>query len=160
MTEQTPARRAAARLRVAAEPASLAPIRRFVADEAITRGAARNSADDLVQAVDELVTNVIKHGYRGSQGDLEVEIEEADGAVVIRIRDHAVPFNPTGLAATHLDLPLSKRPLGGMGIHLARELTDEFTHSTPPGWGNQVTLVKHMRSTQEDKGDGRIDSRG
>ena len=148
MTQPMPAREsgAARLLRVAAEPVNLAPIRRFVADEAAILGADPTAVSDLVQAVDESVTNIIKHGYRGADGIVEVELQAAPGALVVRLRDHAPPFDPTVVPRPDLDLPLERRPPGGMGVHLTRELTDEVRHGSPDGWGNELTLIKRLES--------------
>jgi anti-sigma regulatory factor (Ser/Thr protein kinase) len=44
-----------------------------------------------------------------------------------------------------LDLPLEQRPLGGMGVHLARTLTDGLDHRILPGGGNETTVRKRLR---------------
>ena len=49
-------------------------------------------------------------------------------------------------AAPDLSRPLEMRPLGGMGVHLTRELTDEIRHRSPEGWSNELTLVKRIPS--------------
>jgi anti-sigma regulatory factor (Ser/Thr protein kinase) len=43
-----------------------------------------------------------------------------------------------------LDLPLDRRQLGGMGVHLARELTDEVRHRELGQRGNELTLIKRI----------------
>jgi serine/threonine-protein kinase RsbW len=133
-------------LRVSAEPGNLAQVRRFVEKEAVELGVDPTVISDVVQAVDESVTNVIVHGYRGTPGVVEVEVQVAKGALVVQIRDHAPPFDPTRVPSPDLSRPLEHRPLGGMGVHLARELTDEMRHGTPPGWGNELTLMKRIES--------------
>jgi anti-sigma regulatory factor (Ser/Thr protein kinase) len=131
-------------LRASAEPGSLAPIRRFVETAAIELGADPAVVPDVIQAVDESVTNIIKHGYQGDPGIVEVEVRIAAGALVVRLRDHATPFDPTNVATPDLDRPLGSRPLGGMGVHLARELTDDMRYGCPEGWSNELTLIKRM----------------
>jgi serine/threonine-protein kinase RsbW len=133
-------------IRVAAEPANLARIRRFVEEQAVELGADENMVGDIIQAVDESVTNVIVHGYRGSPGIVEVEVRLERGALVVQLRDHAPPFDPTSVPRPDLDLPLERRPLGGMGVHLTRELTDEAKYRRPEGWGNELTLIKRIGS--------------
>lgn len=133
-------------LRVSAEPMNLARIRHFVEEQAVELGADETMVGDIIQAVDESVTNIIVHGYRGTRGIVEVEVRLAAGALVIQLRDHAPPFDPTGVPRPDLDLPLERRPLGGMGVHLTRELTDEATYRRPDGWGNELTLIKRIHS--------------
>jgi serine/threonine-protein kinase RsbW len=133
-------------IRVAAEPANLARVRHFVEEQAVELGADDNMVGDIIQAVDESVTNVIVHGYRGKPGIVEVEVRLVGGALIIQLRDHAPPFDPTRVPRPDLDLPLERRPLGGMGVHLTRELTDEATYRRPEGWGNELTLIKRVGS--------------
>jgi serine/threonine-protein kinase RsbW len=139
-------------IRVAAEPANLARVRRFVEEQAVELGADENMVGDIIQAVDESVTNVIVHGYRGKPGIVEVEVRPVAGALIIQLRDHAPPFDPTSVPRPDLDLPLERRPLGGMGVHLTRELTDEATYRRPEGWGNELTLVKKIGSAADEGG--------
>lgn len=133
-----------ARLSVAAELANLEHIRRFVREAAESAGAPPEAAWDLVQAVDESATNVIVHGYRGASGTLEVGVAVDDGNLIVRLVDGAPPFDPTAVAAPDLELPLDRRPFGGMGVHLARELTDEVHHERRAEGGNELTLVKRI----------------
>ncbi len=139
-------------LRLAAEPANLAPIRRFIEAHALARGADPGSAADLVQAVDESVTNIIQHGYRGRPGVVEVEVGGTAVAMVVRLRDDAPAFDPTGVPAVDLEVPIERRPLGGMGVHLTRELTDEMRYASPPGWKNELVLVKRIGSQAKRRG--------
>ena len=129
-------------LRTSAEPGELSRVRRFVETHARQLGADPTTIADMVQAVDESVTNIIKHGYGGEDGIVEVEVGRTGSRLVVRLRDNAPPFDPTGLPAPDLDVPLDRRPLGGMGVYLTRELTDEVHHRSAPGWHNELTLVK------------------
>jgi serine/threonine-protein kinase RsbW len=131
-----------ASLEVPAELGRLAEVRAFVRREARGCGVSDEAVDDLVQAVDELVTNVIEHGYRLAPGTVRVELESADDRCIVRITDDATPFDPTAHPQPRLDLPLDQRPLGGMGVHLARTLTDAMRHRMLPAGGNEVTLEK------------------
>jgi serine/threonine-protein kinase RsbW len=140
---------APARLTIAADAARLADGRAFVRALAATVDADEETTSDLVQAVDELACNVIEHGYRHAPGAIELE-GSADGeAIVVRLRDAAPPFDPRSVPEPRLDLPLSHRPFGGMGVHLARTLTDAIDHRILPGGGNEVTVTKRLRRAAE-----------
>jgi serine/threonine-protein kinase RsbW len=84
-----------------------------------------------VVAVNELLTNAVRHG--GGTG--RVALWRADGAVVCEVSDSGA-----GLAE-----PMSSRPArpaadqpGGWGLWLAEELTDSFQLTT----GNGGTTVR------------------
>jgi serine/threonine-protein kinase RsbW len=127
----------------------LAGVRAFVRERVAAAGGDEETTTDLVQAVDELVCNVVGHGYAGRPGTIEVAFVETPDAIGFRIRDDAPAFDPTSVPDPPLDLPLAQRRLGGMGIHLARALTDEFDHRILPTGGNEVTVRKRRPSTRE-----------
>jgi len=143
---------AAAALTVDADAVRLADIRAFIRRVTAEAGATDEQTADLVQAVDELACNVITHGYLGSPGPIEVIADTEDSVIRVRIRDEAPAFDPTAVPEPRLDLPIEQRPLGGMGIHLARALTDGFDHRILPGGGNEVTLTKRLRPTEPQEG--------
>jgi len=131
-------------LRVSAELDNLADIRRFVEITAMALGASQDATDDLVQAVDELAANIIQHGYRGSPGFIEIEMKPEQDALVICLRDQAQLFDPTLVPPPDLALPLEKRALGGLGIHIARQCADSMTYRITAEGGNELTLRKKM----------------
>jgi len=50
--------------------------------------------EDIIIAVDEAVTNIMMHGYRGAtDGLIEIRCRVADGVVELRIRDSGIAFN-------------------------------------------------------------------
>ena len=55
--------------------------------------------------------------------------------ILIRVRSD---MNQT----SNLNLPLEKRPIGGLGVYLARQAMDEVHHRITSTGGNELTLVK------------------
>jgi serine/threonine-protein kinase RsbW len=135
----------------------LARVRAFVRQQVALAGGNDETMADLVQAVDELVCNVIQHGYAGDPGQVEVAATRQDDELAFRIRDAAPPFDPRTVPDPPLDLPLERRPLGGMGIHLARTLTDRLDHRMLPAGGNETTVAKRLRTATGGPGDGHHD---
>jgi serine/threonine-protein kinase RsbW len=125
----------------------LAGVRAFVRSRVAAAGGDEETMTDLVQAVDELVCNVVGHGYAGRPGRIEVAFVPTATTLGFRIRDDAPVFDPTSVPEPPLDLPLERRKLGGMGVHLARALTDAFDHRILPTGGNEVTVRKLRRRT-------------
>ncbi len=130
-------------LEVSASVAELAAVRAFVRDSAAGFGAAPAAIGDMVEAVDECVTNSIEHGYDGRAGTVQVELERVGGDLLVRLRDNAPPFDPTHHPLPDVSLPLRRRPLGGMGVFLARALTDEMLYRQTAE-GNELTLRKRF----------------
>jgi serine/threonine-protein kinase RsbW len=140
---------------VPADVRHLGEVRAFVRSALADRGVDEAVTADMVQAVDETVTNVIKHGYSGREGEVEVELEVTAGSdVTVHIRDACPSFDPTGVPAPDTAAPLADRPLGGMGVHLSRVLTDGMTHRMLPTGGNELTLVKRLTASRGGEQDG------
>ena len=149
--------RAEAVLTVPADLARLAEIRGFVRESATAAGAGAEEVADLVQAVDECATNAIEHGYDGTAGSLEVAVSRTEDGLAVCVRDSARTFDPTTVPTPDTSTPLEQRRPGGMGVHLMRELTDEFVHRPLSPQGNEVTMVKRLGRDSEgrDRGDAR-----
>ncbi|MBK9714296.1 MAG: ATP-binding protein [Kouleothrix sp.] len=131
-----------ASLSIPADVKQLERIRRFVEQEAQSLNVDPSAVYDLVLAVNEMATNIITHGYSGHPGEIEIAFRQAGDAVEICLRDRAPPFDPTCAPVPDISVPLYRRRLGGMGIHVTRQLMDSMLHRIPPWGGNELTLVK------------------
>jgi len=129
-------------LRISAELKNLSQARHFIQERAGALGADRDVIADVILASDEAVTNIIVHGYQGRPGMIEIELGRNGDAIVVYVRDQSAPFDPTGVPPPDVTQPLEERPLGGMGIHLIRQLMDEVTHHTRPQGGNELIMTK------------------
>ena len=129
-------------LRVQADVNELAAIRDFVEHQAGALGVAPDAVYDLVLAANEIATNIVVHGYNGQPGTIEIAIQPEGDTIVIVLRDHAPPFDPTTAPTPDIHVPLEKRKRGGMGIHLTRKLTDEMQYRATAGGENEVILIK------------------
>jgi serine/threonine-protein kinase RsbW len=132
-------------LLVLAELPNLAVIRRFVEETAMALKADRDAIDDMIQAVDESATNIIVHGYRGRTGNIEIEVTQEGYVLVVRLRDQAPLFDPTRAPPPALTLPLERRRLGGLGIHLTRQFSDSMTYRITSEGGNELALRKKVK---------------
>ena len=131
-------------LRIPADVSQLATVRQFVEAACTRQLLPAGIVDPLVLAVDELVVNIIEHGYQGRSGEIEIEVEATRESIIIRLRDQAPLFDPTRLPVPDIALPLEQRPTGGMGVYLARLSVDSLTHQVTEQGGNQLTLVKRI----------------
>jgi serine/threonine-protein kinase RsbW len=59
------------------------------------------------------------------------------------IIDDGIPFNPIEKKITDIERFSDKPKIGGLGIHMVRNLTDKFTYHRRDG-NNQVILVKKL----------------
>jgi serine/threonine-protein kinase RsbW len=128
-------------LRVAATLENLSQIRHFVAEQGAALGASLDVVDDMILAVDECATNVVRHGYRGREGEVQVEVTKDADALIACLRDEAEPFDPRTVPQPDLSVPLEQRPLGKMGMFLVNQLVDRVDYRPRPSGGNELTLT-------------------
>ena len=111
---------------------TITALRHAVASTAGRCGLTGDRLDDFVVAVNELLTNAIRHG--GGQGRVRVWV--LDGSVVCEVSDAGAGI--AGERPPRPPRPVADQP-GGWGLWLAEELTDGFELSTGDD-GTTVTV--------------------
>ena len=96
-------------------------------------GADHHLSDDVVMNVnlvlDELVSNVIKYGQASDGEDaIGVSLALHGNVLTIDIADDGIAFNPLDAKPPDLDLPITERPVGGLGIHIVKALTETIDY--------------------------------
>jgi len=95
-------------------------------------------------AIEELATNCIKYGYADAARHLiHIELSLPPGELVITVTDDGEPFDPVRQSAPDTTLPIEERPIGGLGLHLLRQMSDDFAYARIDGH-NRVTLRKSL----------------
>jgi serine/threonine-protein kinase RsbW len=96
-------------------------------------------ATDLLVAAEEAFTNVAKHAYDG-EGEIEVSVEADQGIVRLTLADRGRPFDPLGAPPPDLNEEVEDRRIGGLGIHLMRNLADDMRYRREGG-KNILTMI-------------------
>jgi serine/threonine-protein kinase RsbW len=96
---------------------------------------------DLHLALEEACCNVIDHAYEGQGGELNVGFETHDRDVILTVRDHGRAFDPDAVAVPDLSMPLEDRPIGGLGLHMMRQVMDDLQFSFSDT-GNTLIMLK------------------
>ncbi len=101
--------------------------------------------DDVVfrvmVALDEVVTNIVRHGFDSEGGhDILLRIT-ADGEFVTAVvEDDGPPFDLRTVPRADVDAPIELRPIGGLGVHLVRSLAHGLEYRRE-GARNILTLT-------------------
>jgi len=126
--------------------AELAKLEPFTAGFAAEAGLSDKDLFALQIVVEELVTNVIDYGaVPAGQHAATVELSSDEGELVMRIRDRGREYNPLLREDPDTTLPAEERPIGGLGIHFCKKLTDSQTYERDGEW-NVLTLRKKLAS--------------
>jgi serine/threonine-protein kinase RsbW len=133
-------------LEVPSETRRLAEVRAFVEAAAAEAGIDLAEARRLAIAVDEAVSNVIEHGYRGrADGRIEVELRLAPSrAVEVRIRDDGARFDSSRLPVQPRVERLDGLRSRGYGLVLIHRLVDEVHYSPRGSRVNELVLVRRL----------------
>jgi anti-sigma regulatory factor (Ser/Thr protein kinase) len=86
-------------------------------------------------ALDEMLSNIVDHGYRGPDPapQIDVEFRLRDGVLEVAIADDAPAFDPLAVEDPDTTRPVEQRPLGGLGIFLVRKLMDSVAYERRDG---------------------------
>jgi serine/threonine-protein kinase RsbW len=131
----------------------LREVRHFVEAAARQFGFVDEDVSNIVLAVDEACTNIIKHAYGGSStGEIRVTVIREGTSFEVQIHDQGRPFDPESIHPPNLKQHLSEYRRGGLGVYLMRRLMDQVEFSIHPGRPNEVRLVKYLGSPSAHTG--------
>ena len=100
-------------------------------------------------AMEEAVVNVMEYAYpKGTHGDVTISADMEGDDIVFVISDSGTAFDPTAKADVNVDLAVEDRPIGGLGIHLVRQIMDTIKYERIDG-KNILTLHKNKNAETE-----------
>jgi len=130
--------------KITSKTESLLEARDFVGTAARRFGFSEEEAANIMLAVDEACTNIIKHAYQfAPDKEIEIEIVEGKESFEIRMYDSGVKFDPDAIRPPDLKEHLGHFRRGGLGVYLMKKLMDKVEYKFQPGKRNEVRLVKY-----------------
>ena len=84
-------------------------------------------------ATEEAVVNVFKYAYPHGGGKVRLRCMEDGDRFVIEVTDWGVPFDATTMPDPDVTIPIDERPVGGLGIYLIKQITDEIRYTREDG---------------------------
>ena len=116
----------------------------FVDEVCETLGFNPSTTMQINLAIEEAVVNVMNYAYPpNTYGDVTIEAEANDLRVKFTIIDSGTPFDPTVQAEVDTTLSVKDRPIGGLGIHLVRQIMDSINYERVDAL-NVLTLRKKL----------------
>ena len=90
---------------------------------------------ELNLVLEELFVNSVQHGgCAGVEGAAEVELSRVPDGVELRYADRGAEFDPTLAPAPDVTAPLEERSIGGLGLHLMRQIMRNIEYHRVDGW--------------------------
>lgn len=95
-------------------------------------------------AIEEAVVNVMNYAYpAGTEGTVCIDAQMSNGVLQFVISDSGAPFDPTARAEVDTTLSAEERGIGGLGIHIVRQIMDSIDYKRVDG-RNVLTLGKKL----------------
>jgi anti-sigma regulatory factor (Ser/Thr protein kinase) len=97
-------------------------------------GAAERIVHATQIALEEVLSNVIRHAYpSGEAHEIALVLRASGGTVELEVEDDGRAFDPTAAPEPALDAPLHERRIGGLGIPLLRAFVSEIRYARRDG---------------------------
>ncbi|MCK5571420.1 MAG: ATP-binding protein [Bacteroidetes bacterium] len=115
----------------------------FLDDFMASQKAGEDIAFALHLAVEEFFTNMVKYNT-GNQNAIGVSFWREGETLFVRLVDEeAEPFDVTKAGDVDTSLPIEKRKVGGLGIHISKQLVDSLDYKHENGKGI-ITFTKNL----------------
>ena len=105
---------------------------------------------DVELIAEELLSNIV-HAAHGLARGVEISAECAllPSEIVLTIRDDGPAFDPLTLPDPQLEADMADRPIGGLGIHIVRQLADDCRYGRIDGWNTlEIRLTRMPESNR------------
>jgi serine/threonine-protein kinase RsbW len=135
------------RTSVAGEPAQLPRLTRFLREFWAAAALPAEAANPFEIALEEIFINVATHGApAGRPAQVDVSLRRDGEELTLLIEDDGPAFDPLKLPAPNIHAPLAERHVGGLGVHLVRQLMDAVSYEREGG-RNRLRLRKRVART-------------
>lgn len=138
------------KISISSAPSHLPIVRAAVEKACLQVGFDHEISGSIVLSVDEALTNIIRHAYKGAD-DKPIEIELScctagdRDCLRICICDYGLSAEPETIKSRDL---ADVRP-GGLGVHIINECMDCVEFAPGPSGGTILTMTKHLPVKQE-----------
>lgn len=137
------------KLNVKSRTENLSIIRDFISNSAADAGITPDVIENIILAVDEACTNIIKHAYKSyPDGELIVKTKSTRNRFIISITDYGKSFEPDAIPEPDLQKYYRQKRVGGLGMYLMKTLMDDVKYVSIPGKHNEVLLEKNLKPIQ------------
>lgn len=98
-------------------------------------------------ALEEMVTNIIKYGYDDEDvHDIGVRVEVLEREILITLEDDGHEFDPLQAPEPEKPDSIHERKIGGLGIHLVRNMAAGMTYRREDG--RNILQVRVARAAE------------
>lgn len=135
----------------AASQDSLDEIREFVQAALLTTDLGKKAIAGLLLAIEEVVSNIVRHGYLYGPGRLRLRIRATRRIVTITVHDNGRAYEVNFDEKADAQKLADTGRRGGLGLMLIRKVTDAVDYKRV-GDENIITMTKHIGPVDPQRG--------
>lgn len=140
----SPGKRELATCTVPADAAQLTVLTDFLREFWSAASLASGEQTTFELALEEVFMNIVMHGAQpGRVPSVEVSLVVATDGLTMTVEDDGPRFDPLSLPAPDVTAGLEARPVGGLGVHLVRQMMDAVSYQCV-GTRNRLSMTKYQ----------------
>jgi anti-sigma regulatory factor (Ser/Thr protein kinase) len=107
----------------------------------LAAGCPEDARTQLAVAVEEIFVNIANYAYPGKAGAATINIKADAHKATICFADSGIAYDPLQKEDPNIEQAAEDRPIGGLGIFLVKEMSDEVLYERRDDM-NILTIVK------------------
>jgi len=132
-----------------ASESSLPAIQDMVRETCVNAGMSRKDISAVILAMEEGVTNIIRHAYLYEKGTVRIRMVVFRKRIVFSLMDNGRSFQPDGAGRLDLKKLVESGRKGGLGFYMINKIMDSVEYLSTPGF-NELRMTK-LISHQPEK---------
>jgi anti-sigma regulatory factor (Ser/Thr protein kinase) len=113
----------------------------FIAENKIDE----STAFSINFAIEEIFTNMVKYNPE-NQNNISISLNKDGNKLILCLTDYDVGhFDITKLKEVDTGQPLQERKVGGLGLHIVKQMVDEIDYEYKNRNG-RITIIKHLEN--------------
>ena len=107
-------------------------VTQYVTEKCAEAGCDDETVGKLEIATSEILANIESYAYENG-GELEILTKSRDHRMTIIFKDRGKPFNPLLVQEPDVNMPLTERKPGGLGVFIVKKLVSETSYTYENG---------------------------
>ena len=119
-------------LTIEADVRKLGIVLDFIEQDMMQKEISKDIRTKIIVATEELFSNIALYAYENG-GEVHIKTELYKGTYSLKFMDKGKPYNPIEHRDPDIFQPLQERPIGGLGIFIAKKMADSIMYSRENG---------------------------
>lgn len=126
-------------IKLSATDENLGEATEFIRDCLKSTGCTEKFVRQVELYVEEVFVNVAHYAYAPSFGDIEIITEITNDKLIVTFIDEGKQYNPLDKPDPDINLPADEREIGGLGIFMTKQLTNNIKYEYKNGKNILIT---------------------